>query len=54
LNGEKVESQEDFYRKIWKTDVGKEVSLVILRDGKFQVIGVRTIDRNTLGRAPRN
>jgi S1-C subfamily serine protease len=54
LNGEKVESQEDFYRKIWKTEVGKEVRVVIVRDGKFQVIGVRTVDRHALGRTPRN
>ena len=54
LNGEKVESQEDFYRKIWKTDVGAEVKVVIVRDGKFQVIGVRTVDRHAIGGAPRN
>jgi serine protease Do len=54
LNGEKVEGQEDFYRKIWKTVVGKEVSIVVLRDEKFQVISVRTIDRHALGRTPSN
>ena len=54
LNGEKVEGQEDFYRKIWKTVVGKEISIVVLRDEKFQVINVRTIDRHALGRTPSN
>ena len=50
LNGEKVESQEDFYRKIWKTEIGKEASIVVLRDEKLQVIRVRAIDRHALGR----
>jgi S1-C subfamily serine protease len=50
LNGEKVESQEDFYRKIWKTAVGKEIGIVVLRDEKFHVISVRTVDRHALGR----
>ena len=54
LNGEKVEGQEDFYRKIWKTDVGKEISIVVLRDEKFQVISVRTIDRHAVGGALAN
>jgi S1-C subfamily serine protease len=54
LNGEKVEGQADFYRKIWKTVVGKEISIVVLRDEKFQVISVRTIDRQALSRTPSN
>jgi S1-C subfamily serine protease len=52
LNAEKVESQEDFYRKLWKTRIGDEVAIVVLRDAKFQVIGVRTIDRRSLVRRP--
>lgn len=54
VNGEKVEGQEDLYRKIWKTVVGKEISIVVLRDEKFQVIRVRTMDRHALGRTPSN
>ncbi|MFI5339090.1 MAG: S1C family serine protease [Candidatus Methylomirabilales bacterium] len=48
INGEKVESQEDFYRKLWQTALGQEVSLVILRESRFQVITVRPIDRYEL------
>ncbi len=54
LNAEKVESQEDFYRKLWKTRLGDEVTIVVLRDAKFQVIGVRTIDRQSPLRTPGN
>jgi S1-C subfamily serine protease len=54
LNAEKVESQEDFYRKLWRTRIGEEVNIVVLRQAKFQVIGVRTIDRHSLFRTPGN
>jgi S1-C subfamily serine protease len=54
LNTEKVESQEDFYRKLWKTRIGEEVNVVVLREAKFQVIAVRTIDRQNLLRKPSN
>jgi S1-C subfamily serine protease len=54
LNGEKLESQEDFYRKLWKTQIGQEVTIVVLREAKFHVISVRTIDRHTLSRTPAN
>lgn len=52
LNGEKVESQEDFYRKLWKAPVGRHVDIVVLREATFQVISVRTIDRHSLSRKP--
>jgi len=52
LNTEKVESQEDFYRKLWRTQVGQEVTIVVLRESKFQVISVRGIDRRTPLRPP--
>ena len=45
LNGEKVDGQEDFYRKIWKTEVGQELTIVVLRDAKFEVIKIQTVDR---------
>jgi S1-C subfamily serine protease len=48
INGEKVGSQEDFYHKLWQTALGQEVSLVILRESRFQVITVRPIDRYEL------
>jgi S1-C subfamily serine protease len=54
LNGEKVDNQEDFYRKLWKTQIGQELNIVVLRESKFQVITVRTIDRHTLLRKPGN
>jgi S1-C subfamily serine protease len=46
VNGERVESQQDFYRKIWKTTVGQELTIVVLRESRFHVITVRTIDRH--------
>jgi S1-C subfamily serine protease len=52
LNGEKVESQEDFYRKLWNTQIGQSVNIVVLREAKFQIITLRTVDRHSLSRAP--
>ena len=54
LSGEKVENQEDFYRKLWKTPIGAELNIVVLRESKFQVISVRTIDRHSLLLKPGN
>ena len=48
MNGEKVESQEDFYRKLWRTEVGQEVTIVVLREARFHVITLRPIDRYQL------
>jgi S1-C subfamily serine protease len=48
VNGEKVETQEDFYRKLWQTKIGQDVSLLILRQSGFQVITVRPMDRYQL------
>ncbi len=47
LNAEKIEGQEDFYRKLWRAPVGEEMTIVVLRDGRFQAVGVRPIDRRT-------
>jgi S1-C subfamily serine protease len=52
INGEKVGSQEDFYRKLWQTKVGQDVTLVVLRESRFQVITVRPVDRYRLFRLP--
>jgi S1-C subfamily serine protease len=54
LNAEKVDSQEDFYTKLWKTQVGQEITIVVLRESKFQTISVRSIDRRTPLRLPSN
>jgi S1-C subfamily serine protease len=45
INGEKVESQEEFYRKLWQTQVGQDIAVVVLRESQFQVITVRPADR---------
>lgn len=45
LNGEKVTGLEDFYRKLWRTTVGEEVKLTIIRETRFEVITVRPADR---------
>jgi S1-C subfamily serine protease len=54
LNAEKVESQEDFYRKLWKTQIGQEIGIVVLREATFHVIGVRPADRHSVFRRPGN
>ena len=48
INGEKVANQEEFYRKLWQAKLGQDVSLLILRDSRFQVITVRPMDRYQL------
>lgn len=48
INGERVESQEEFYRRLWQTQVGQEVTLLIRRESRFQVITVRPVDRYQL------
>jgi S1-C subfamily serine protease len=45
INGEKVGSQEEFYRRLWQMQVGQEVTLVVLRESRFEVITVRPVDR---------
>lgn len=46
LNGEKIEGQEDFYRKLWQARVGQELSIVILRDNTLEVIKLTAVERN--------
>lgn len=48
INGEKVGSQEEFYRKLWQTKIGEDVNLLVLRESRFQVITVRPMDRYQL------
>jgi S1-C subfamily serine protease len=45
LNGQAIESQEDFYAKLWQTRIGEEVAILILRENKFEVIKLRPVDR---------
>ncbi len=50
LNGEPVESQEAFYRKLWQNPLGQEMALLIKRASRFEVIKVRPVDRYQLFR----
>ncbi len=45
LNGEKVESQEDFYARLWQGAVDQEVQVVVQREARFEAITVRPTDR---------
>ena len=45
LNGEKIESQEEFYTRLWGIEVGQELTLVVLRGSRFEAIRVRPVDR---------
>jgi hypothetical protein len=45
VNGEPVEGQEDFYRKLWKTTPGDEMAFLILRASRLEVIKLRSVDR---------
>ena len=45
LNGEPVGSQEEFYTRLWATQVGQEVTVVVVRDARFHAITVRPADR---------
>jgi S1-C subfamily serine protease len=45
LNGEPIESQEDFYRKLWRTRLGDPISILVLRENKFEVLKLTPIDR---------
>jgi len=45
LNGERFESQEDFYARLWRGRVGEDVHLVIQRNDRFEAIIVRPADR---------
>lgn len=45
INGEKVASQEDFYRRLWQARLGEDVTLVVLRDARFYAVTVHPVDR---------
>ena len=48
LNGEKIENQGDFYRKLWRTEVGQEVRILVMRQSRFEVVTLRSINRYDL------
>jgi len=52
LNGQRIESQEDFYRKLWQTKVGEEIAILVLRENQFEVIKLRPIDRHRPAPSP--
>jgi len=45
LNGAKVESQEDFYARLWQGAVDEEVHVVVQRAARFEAISIRPADR---------
>jgi S1-C subfamily serine protease len=45
LNGAKVESQEDFYARLWQGTVDEEVQVVVQRAARFEAISIRPADR---------
>ncbi len=51
LNGKQIGSQEEFYRSLWATEVGQEVTLVVRRGSRFEAITVRPADRYQVFRA---
>ncbi|MEK7204468.1 MAG: S1C family serine protease [candidate division NC10 bacterium] len=54
INGEGVDGQEEFYRKLWQNQVGQEITVVVLRESRFHVIKVRPLDRYDLLRPAGN
>lgn len=54
INGEGVDRQEEFYRKLWQNQVGQEITVVVLRESRFHVIKVRPLDRYDLLRPAGN
>lgn len=45
LNGEKIASQEEFYTRLWGTQVGQEITVVVMRGSRFEALVVRPADR---------
>jgi S1-C subfamily serine protease len=45
INGEKVESQAQFYQRLWRGPVDRDVQIVVQRDRGFEAITVRPTDR---------
>jgi S1-C subfamily serine protease len=45
LDGRAVASQEEFYRHLWAGEVGREITVVVQRGGRFEAIRLRPADR---------
>lgn len=45
LNGERIANQEEFYSRLWTTQVGQEITVVVVRESRFEAITVRPADR---------
>jgi S1-C subfamily serine protease len=45
LNGERIANQEEFYSRLWTTQVGQEITVVVVRESRFEAIAVRPADR---------
>lgn len=45
VNGAKVESLEEFYQKLWQTQLGQEITVIVVRESRFHAITVRPVDR---------
>ena len=54
LNGEKVDSQEEFYNKLWQGGIEQEIQVVVQRERGFESIKVRPTDRYRIYRLPGN
>jgi len=56
INWEQVGSPEEFYRRLWQTPFGEEITLVVLRESRLHVLKVRSADRyrffRTTGKPP--
>jgi S1-C subfamily serine protease len=53
LNGENVETQEDFYRRLWRVSVGQEVQVIVRRESGLQAITLHPADRYSIYRTSR-
>jgi len=45
LGGETIDSQEQFYTRLWTRQVGEELVVVVRREDRFEAITVRPADR---------
>jgi S1-C subfamily serine protease len=45
VGGDKVDSQEEFYTRLWARPVGEELVVVVRREDRFEAITVRPADR---------
>ena len=54
VRDESVSSLADFYRQVWASgDAGAEIPIELLRDGRTVWVRVKSVDRNSLLKAPR-